>query len=154
MRSSKRRSAAALDAEYKRKYYRNYLLKVIIFIVIGAILVICAHSAYRKLAATNTERDRSAVVVKKQLSMVFFYRDNCPDCHKIFEPVYLAKQAQMPIQLVNLNGRKNRKYRSLYHLKTVPTFVLLNSQGTEISRYSGTNFKQVSNFLKYLKEQK
>lgn len=154
MRNSKAMSAAALDAEYSRRYRRNYLLRVIILIVLGTILFFGGCSAYRNLSVTNTERDRSAVVVKKRLSMVFFYRDDCPDCHKIFKTVYLAQQAKVPIQFVNLSGSRNRKYKNIYHLKTVPTFVLLNNHGTEISRYSGTNLKRVSNLLKHLKEQK
>ena len=154
MRNSKRMSAAALDAEYRRRYRRNYLLRVIIFIAIGVALFFGGRSAYRNLSVNNIERDRSAVIVKKRLSMVFFYRDDCPDCHKIFKTVYLAKQANAPIQFVNLSGSQNRKYKSIYHLKTVPTFVLLNNQGTEITRYSGTNLKRVNNLLKHLKEQK
>lgn len=59
----------------------------------------------------------------KTKAIVFFYRDDCPDCQRVFDQVYRAKQTGTPIVFANTNNPKNRKLALLNGVKTVPSFV-------------------------------
>lgn len=59
----------------------------------------------------------------KTKTIVFFYRDDCPDCQRVFDQVYRAKQTGTPIIFANTNNPKNRKLALLNGVKTVPSFV-------------------------------
>lgn len=128
----------------RRKIIRNIL------IILG-ILITCwgLFGLYSVGHVASVEKDRSAVTIKKKQSVILFYRDNCSDCHKIFGQVLAAKEAGVPVQLINTNNKQNReKYLSLYGVKVVPTFVMLDQYGNEEDRYEGTNAHQIDQILK------
>lgn len=71
--------------------------------------------------------------------VVFFYRDDCPDCQKIFNQVYLSGAASGDQINVNLKQEKNRKYISSYNIDQVPTIIHKGK------RYVGV--KEINKFL-------
>ena len=71
-----------------------------------------------------------------------FYRDDCPDCKKIFKQVYLHNLINHDVQFINLNQEKNRKYIDEYNIHTVPTFIHENEA------YAGTQKEKIKEILK------
>lgn len=96
------------------------------------------------------ENNRQSIVIKKKKSVLFFYRDNCPDCKKIFGQVYdVAKKNPGKVQFINTNNKKNHeKYLTKYKVEYVPAFIILDDSGNEVSRYTGTNAKKITEQLK------
>lgn len=95
----------------------------------------------------QAENSRNYTVIKKEKSVIFFYRDNCPDCQKIFAQVYNASKKRS-IQFVNTNNQENRDaYLKKYQIQYVPTFVLTDKYGKEVGRYIGTDKKKIEQIL-------
>lgn len=129
-----------------RKKIINYSLIGLGFLSLF-LLLLAGYSSYH---VTQVERDRSAKVVKKEPSVVMFYRDNCPDCHKVFSQVLAAKDAGIPIQFFNTMSTDRKKvlnYLKEYEVEEVPTFILLDQDGDEITRYAGTNMSKINALL-------
>ncbi|KJY59091.1 hypothetical protein JF75_05510 [Lactobacillus kimbladii] len=97
---------------------------------------------------THERVDRSAVQIKKKTSVLFFYRDNCPDCKHVFPLVSVLKDLGSPIQFINVNNRMNHsKARQVYHVKAVPTFILINKQRKVLSSYTGSDLRSIKKFI-------
>lgn len=124
--------------------------KIIIGAIATVILLIGGVYSYHN-HVISTENNRQVVTIDRNApSVVFFYKDTCPDCQKVFLQVMLNKDFKAKnIQFVNLNNQANRHYIIEYGLKTVPTFVVLKN-GREVRRYAGTKhieIKQIFNEL-------
>lgn len=150
MKSKKKLSLDELES----KINQRQIIKKIIICIFGIAFLIAVLTCYYQIDLAETEYDSSTVEIEKEPSIIFFYRSDCPDCHKIFKKVYWAELKGVPLQLVNLRNTSNRKYIKEYNLKTVPTFVLINKKGTEARRYSGTNFKKIDAFLSTTSEKR
>lgn len=70
---------------------------------------------------------------------IFFYRDDCPDCQKIFKQVFILGAIDGNQKNINLNQEKNRKYISDFNIDQVPT-IFKNGK-----RYEG--LKEIEKFL-------
>lgn len=90
----------------------------------------------------QTEHSKAVITTIKEDKINFFYRDDCPDCKKIFKQVYLHNLINHDVQFINLNQEKNRKYIDEYNIHTVPTFIYKNKA------YVGTDKTHLSKFLK------
>lgn len=148
MKSPKKLSLNELES----KITKRQIMKKIINCILGIAFFIAVLNCSYQIDLAQTEYSSSTVEIEKEPSIIFFYRSDCPDCHKIFKKVYWAEIKGVPLQLVNLRNTSNRKYIEEYNLKTVPTFVLTNKKGAETRRYSGTNFKKVDAFLNTISE--
>ncbi len=117
---------------------------------IFSVLAIGAGKYMKQMDVTVRENNRQSVVIKKKRSVLFFYRDDCGDCQKIFEQVYnLSQKNPGKVQFINTNNKKNHeKYLTKYSVKYVPTFIALNENGVEISRYTGIKSEKISEQLK------
>ena len=115
-----------------------------------SILAIGAGKYMKQMDMTARENNRQSVVIKKKQSVLFFYRDDCPDCQKIFEQVYnLSQKNSGKVQFINTNNKKNHeKYLTKYSVKYVPTFIVLDEKGGEVSRYTGTDREKIAEQLK------
>ena len=103
----------------------------------------------------SVENNRQAVFIKKKPSVIFFYKDDCKYCNKIFINVLAEKETGANIQLVNLNSKYNReRYKGEYLLEKVPTFVLLDKNGKEIERYAGSNMSKAQKLIDKAKDMK
>lgn len=88
------------------------------------------------------ENDRSIVELDQNESKkIVFYRDDCPDCQKIFRQLYFHNTVHNDTIFVNLNREENRKYIDNYQIESVPTIL---NQG---SRYEGTNKQKIRKIL-------
>lgn len=133
----------------KHKIKRQKIIKISIAGLGIIALLFLGLAIYGKAHVVQVEHDRNAVTLKRRASLVLFYRDNCPDCNKIFAQVLAAKDAGIPVQFVNTLNQKNREnYLDDYDIKVVPTFILLDINGEEVVRYSGTNTKKINELLK------
>ena len=108
-----------------------FLFAVLVFVVIG----ILRHDYYKQ------EKDLSVISSIQEEKIAFFYRDDCPDCQKVFPQVYLHDLFHRDIQFVNLNQERNRKYIVLYQIHSVPTFLYQNRM------YAGTDQATINHFL-------
>lgn len=90
----------------------------------------------------QTESSTAVVSMIKEDKINFFYRDDCKDCKKVFNQVYLHNFFHRDIEFVNLNQEKNRKYIDEYNIHTVPTFIHENEA------YAGTQKEKIKEILK------
>ena len=89
----------------------------------------------------QTESSTAVIRTIKEDKINFFYRDDCKDCKKVFNQVYLHNFFHRDIEFINLNQEKNRKYIDEYNIHTVPTFIYKNKA------YAGTNTAHLNKFL-------
>lgn len=130
--------------EKKRKHIRIALITILVLTLSLGVIGSCS-----VVHVMNVEQDRSTVTIQKKHSIVFFYRDDCPDCRKIFSQVLAGRDGGLPIQFVNTNNQTNKKkYLKKYNIKYVPTFIYLDKQGNEVDRYTGTNRTKIDEMLK------
>ncbi len=90
----------------------------------------------------HVEKQRSIVTLAKHSDKVlFFYRDDCPDCQAIFHQIYWHNVISHNIILINMNQPKNRHYIQKYQLTAVPTLISGNQ------RYVGTKQSQIKRIV-------
>lgn len=93
----------------------------------------------------NQENKREIVQLEKNdQKTLFFYRDDCPDCKRVFKQVYLLGSIKGEPITINLNQEKNRKYISAYNIDQVPTIIQKDEEkryegSSEIQKYLGKN---------------
>lgn len=90
----------------------------------------------------QTESNKAVIRTIKADKVNFFYRDDCKDCKKVFNQVYLHNFFHRDIEFINLNQEKNRKYIDEYNIHTVPTFIHENEA------YAGTKKDTIKEILK------
>lgn len=124
---------------------KNKLMKLLILI---ALLISCHFwLQHQILIFENSQPIVRLVEPKHEDTTIFFYKDNCNQCRKIFEQVYLDKFLwHKNIQFVNLNQIENRHYISEFQLKSVPTFIhYFNEKKTK--QYSGTDRNRIEKII-------
>lgn len=105
----------------------------LLFVFLGVISI--GYDRYK------TEYDQAIVTTIKEDKINFFYRDDCKDCKKVFNQVYLHNLIKHDVQFINLKQEKNRKYIEEYNIHTVPTFIYKNKV------YAGINRHKIGKFL-------
>ena len=111
--------------------------------VLAVIVVVLAVSAFAGHQYVNhVEKQRPIVTLAKHPKKVlFFYRDDCPDCQSIFHRIYWHNVISHNIVFINMNQPKNRHYIQKYQLTSVPTLI----QGNQ--RYAGTQQSQIKRIV-------
>ncbi len=89
----------------------------------------------------QTENSKVVISTIKEDKINFFYRDDCKDCKKVFNQVYLHNLIKHDVQFINLNQKKNRHYIDDYNIHSVPTFIYKNEV------YAGTDKKEIGSLL-------
>lgn len=113
-----------------------------LFLILGITIISVNNYVARE------REDRSTVKIEKKASILFFYRDDCPDCKHVFFLVNLFEKLGTQVQYINTNNKQNHeKAINNYHISAVPTFILINQNGNEIKRYTGSNFDNIRNFF-------
>ena len=108
-----------------------------VIVVILAVLGFAGHSY-----VNHVEKEKTVVTLAKHPKKVlFFYRDNCPDCQAIFHQIYWRNVISHNIILINMNQPKNRHYIQKYQLTAVPTLISGNQ------RYVGTKQSQIKRIV-------
>ncbi|WP_103851922.1 thioredoxin family protein (plasmid) [Lactiplantibacillus plantarum] len=108
-----------------------------VIVVILAVLGFAGHSY-----VNHVEKEKTVVTLAKHPEKVlFFYRDDCPDCQSIFHQVYWHNAISHNIVLINMNQSKNRPYIQQYQLTSVPTLI----HGKQ--RYTGTNQQRIKQIV-------
>lgn len=110
---------------------------------LAVIVVILAVSGFASHQYVNyVEKQRPVVTLAKHSDKVlFFYRDDCPDCQAIFHQIYWHNVISHNIILINMNQPKNRHYIQKYQLTAVPTLISGNQ------RYVGTKQSQIKQIV-------
>lgn len=110
---------------------------------LAVIVVILAVSGFAGHQYVNhVEKQRPIVTLAKHSDKVlFFYRDDCPDCQSIFHQIYWHNVISHNIILINMNQPQNRKYIQKYQLTSVPTLI----HGKQ--RYTGTNQQRIKQIV-------
>ncbi|MEO3410890.1 thioredoxin [Levilactobacillus brevis] len=108
-----------------------------VIVVILAVLGFAGHSY-----VNHVEKEKTIVTLAKHPKKVlFFYRDDCPDCQAIFHQIYWHNAISHNIILINMNQPKNRHYIQKYQLTAVPTLISGNQ------RYVGTKQSQIKRIV-------
>ncbi|MCW0154742.1 thioredoxin domain-containing protein (plasmid) [Lactiplantibacillus pentosus] len=108
-----------------------------VIVVILAVLGFAGHSY-----VNHVEKEKTVVTLAKHPKKVlFFYRDDCPDCQAIFHQIYWHNAISHNIILINMNQPKNRHYIQKYQLTAVPTLISGNQ------RYVGTKQSQIKRIV-------
>nr|WP_275107185.1 thioredoxin family protein [Lacticaseibacillus paracasei] len=90
----------------------------------------------------HVEKQRPVVTLAKHANKVlFFYRDDCPDCQAIFHRIYWHNVINHNVVFINMNQPKNRHYIQKYQLTSVPTLIYGNQ------RYVGTKQSQIKRIV-------
>lgn len=111
-----------------------------LLIILGIIIVMVGtlmSSDYFITINTRDKQEYVAIKAPKDGEIIFFYRDDCPHCRKVFPDVFHEKKLGKNIKLVNMNNRRNRKYITQYYLKTVPSYAVYQKNG-DYKLYHGT----------------
>ncbi|WP_404351318.1 thioredoxin [Companilactobacillus paralimentarius] len=110
---------------------------------LAVIVVVLAVSGFAGHQYVNhVEKQQSIVTLAKHSDKVlFFYRDDCPDCQAIFHQIYWHNVISHNIILINMNQPKNRHYIQKYQLTAVPTLISGNQ------RYVGTKQSQIKRIV-------
>lgn len=110
---------------------------------LAVIVVVLAVSGFAGHQYVNhVEKQRPVVTLAKHPEKVlFFYRDDCPDCQSIFHQIYWHNVISHNIILINMNQPQNRHYIQQYQLTSVPTLI----HGKQ--RYSGTNQQRIKQIV-------
>lgn len=110
---------------------------------LAVIVVVLAVSGFAGHQYVNhVEKQRPVVTLAKHPEKVlFFYRDDCPDCQSIFHQIYWHNVINHNIILINMNQSQNRHYIQQYQLTSVPTLI----HGKQ--RYTGTNQKRIKQIV-------
>ena len=110
---------------------------------LAVIVVVSAVSSFASHQYVNhVEKQRPVVTLAKHPEKVlFFYRDDCPDCQSIFHQIYWHNAISHNIVLINMNQPQNRHYIQKYQLTSVPTLI----HGKQ--RYTGTNQKRIKQIV-------
>jgi thiol-disulfide isomerase/thioredoxin len=110
---------------------------------LAVIVVVLAVSSFASHQYVNyVEKQRPIVTLAKHSDKVlFFYRDDCPDCQSIFHQIYWHNVISHNIILINMNQPQNRQYIQKYQLTSVPTLI----HGKQ--RYSGTNQQRIKQIV-------
>ena len=108
-----------------------------VIVVILAVLGFAGHSY-----VNHVEKEKTVVTLAKHPKKVlFFYRDDCPDCQSIFHQIYWHNVISQNIILINMNQPQNRQYIQQYQLTSVPTLIY----GKQ--RYTGTNQQRIKQIV-------
>ncbi|WP_125710563.1 thioredoxin family protein [Companilactobacillus zhongbaensis] len=110
---------------------------------LAVIVVVLAVGGFASHQYVNhVEKQRPIVTLAKHPKKVlFFYRDDCPDCQAIFHRIYWHNAISHNIVLINMNQPQNRHYIQKYQLTSVPTLI----HGKQ--RYTGTNQKRIKQIV-------
>ena len=110
---------------------------------LAVIVVVSAVSSFASHQYVNyVEKQRPVVTLAKHPKKVlFFYRDDCPDCQAIFHQIYWHNAISHNIVLINMNQPQNRHYIQKYQLTSVPTLI----HGKQ--RYTGTNQQRIKQIV-------
>ncbi|PRO95980.1 thioredoxin [Lactiplantibacillus pentosus] len=111
--------------------------------VLAVIVVVLAVSSFASHQYVNhVEKQRPVVTLAKHPKKVlFFYRDDCPDCQSIFHRIYWHNAISHNILFINMNQPQNRHYIQKYQLTSVPTLIRDNQ------RYTGTNQQKIKQIV-------
>lgn len=111
--------------------------------VLAVIVVVLAVSGFIGHRYVNyVEKQRPVVTLAKHPKKVlFFYRDDCPDCQAIFHRIYWHNVISHNVVFINMNQPKNRHYIQQYQLTAVPTLI----HGKQ--RYAGTKQSQIKRIV-------
>ena len=110
---------------------------------LAVIVVVLAVGGFASHQYVNhVEKQRPIVTLAKHPEKVlFFYRDDCPDCQSIFHQIYWHNAISHNIVLINMNQPQNRHYIQKYQLTSVPTLI----HGKQ--RYAGTKQSQIKRIV-------
>ena len=110
---------------------------------LAVIVVVLAVSGLASHQYVNhVEKQRPVVTLAKHANKVlFFYRDDCPDCQAIFHRIYWHNVINHNVVFINMNQPKNRHYIQQYQLTSVPTLIHGNQ------RYAGTKQSQIKRIV-------
>ncbi len=110
---------------------------------LAVIVVVSAVSSFASHQYVNhVEKQRPIVTLAKHPKKVlFFYRDDCPDCQAIFHRIYWHNVISHNVVFINMNQSQNRHYIHQYQLTSVPTLI----HGKQ--RYAGTKQSQIKRIV-------
>lgn len=110
---------------------------------LAVIVVVLAVSGFAGHQYVNhVEKQRPVMTLAKHPEKVlFFYRDDCPDCQAIFHRIYWHNVISHNVVFINMNQSQNRHYIQQYQLTSVPTLI----HGKQ--RYTGTNQKRIKQIV-------
>ena len=110
---------------------------------LAVIVVVLAVGGFASHQYVNhVEKQRPIVTLAKHPKKVlFFYRDDCPDCQSIFHQIYWHNAISHNIVLINMNQPQNWHYIQKYQLTSVPTLI----HGKQ--RYTGTNQQRIKQIV-------
>lgn len=119
-----------------------HMKKKLGLIMMISLLLILALNVTIYQSMEQKKANRSVVVLsQEEEKKIVFYKDDCPDCEKVFGQLYWHEIFYDDTVFVNLNQKRNRHYIQTYQIKSVPTIIHNHS------RYEGIDRKKIRQVL-------
>jgi glutaredoxin len=113
-------------------------IKVIMVMVLVSVSL---YTGIRTIIDQKEKDQRVVVLDRGEQKKIVFYKDDCPDCQKIFNQLFWHDVRHKDMVFVNLNQKENRKYIKLYEVKSVPTIV------HKSQKYEGIDRKKICTII-------
>lgn len=121
----------------------NTAKRIAIFAILFFVVFFTCKRIYSSQITVPESRQNTVAIQKKQ-SIIFFYRSDCAYCKKVYPLVKIASTFKLPVQFVNTKNNINRTMAiTRYKIKAVPTFIYIDKNGNEKTRYTGSDFKEI-----------
>ena len=112
-------------------FFLNVIMMIVVLLLSGQLMI------------QYQEKERTPVKLTGTKNVtLFFYRDDCRDCQKVFDDVYWQKISGQKLIFINMNNQSNRRYIGKYDLVSVPTFIKNHH------RYVGTNLSKINQVIR------
>ncbi|MBO0455797.1 thioredoxin [Enterococcus hulanensis] len=110
-------------------------------IIVMALVFVSLYTGIQTIIDQKEKDQRVVVLDRGEQKKIVFYKDDCPDCQKIFNQLFWHDVRHKDMIFVNLNQEENRKYIKIYDVKSVPTIV------HESQKYEGIDRKKIRTIL-------
>ncbi len=110
-------------------------------------------SVQQKAKTTHASADVQKIVDAKKPTLLIFSAPWCPACIRMKTETFTSKSieklfAKLNVQKINIDLVENEKISDQFHVKAIPTLILLNTKGEEVYRW--LDFQPADQFAKEL----
>lgn len=127
-------------------------LKALCILIMAVLMAGCTSKSEKSTETerTATEQQETApkredATLKAPVTIIDFSATWCPPCQRIAPAVHqLAEQSTDKVEFKFIDIDQNREMAESYGIQAVPTFVILNAHGQEVTRIEGADIESLT----------
>ena len=130
-----------------------------ILVILSGLFMVCALPIYSANKQGNTPLEVSslkqldALLGSQKMVFIDFYKDSCPPCEQ-FKPLYESWARLFNKQIIfikiNASNPKTDELCKKFKITSLPTLIVLDSQGEEIAKHIGMEEIKKMNIKRFL----